>query len=68
MVEVNGEPGMMNLDEEGKLINVIALEIADGQIQSINSVNNPEKLAHLGLPLSDLPSRFKGRRFGRVPD
>jgi RNA polymerase sigma-70 factor (TIGR02957 family) len=57
-VEVNGEPGIITLDAEGRLVNVIAVEIAAGQIQSVNSVVNPDKLRHLGLPLSDLPARF----------
>jgi RNA polymerase sigma-70 factor (TIGR02957 family) len=66
IVEVNGEPGLMNVDAEGKLINVIAIEVAGGEIRSINSIVNPEKLAHLDLPLSDLTRRFEGRRFGPV--
>ena len=48
MVEVNGEPGIVHLDGEGKLIRVIAVEIAGGQIQAVNSVVNPDKLRHLG--------------------
>jgi hypothetical protein len=27
---------------------VVAVEIADGQIRSVSSIVNPEKLAHLG--------------------
>jgi RNA polymerase sigma-70 factor (TIGR02957 family) len=51
-VEINGSPGALLLDGRDRLIGVWALEIADGQIQSIGSVVNPEKLAHLG-PLAD---------------
>ena len=36
------------LDPEGRLINVLALDIADGRIQAIRSVVNPDKLRHLG--------------------
>jgi RNA polymerase sigma-70 factor, ECF subfamily len=51
--EVNGMPGAVALDPEGKVINVFVLEIADGQVQTIRSVVNPDKLRHLG-PVSDL--------------
>jgi RNA polymerase sigma-70 factor (TIGR02957 family) len=47
-VEVNGQPGAMTFDPDGKLINVMALDIADGRIQAIRSVVNPDKLGHLG--------------------
>jgi RNA polymerase sigma-70 factor (TIGR02957 family) len=52
--EVNGEPGVLALDAEGRLINVFAFEIAEGTIQTVRSIINPDKLAHLGYPLSDL--------------
>lgn len=51
---INGQPGTLNLDSEGRLINVFVLEISDGVIQTIRSVINPEKLGHLGYPLSPL--------------
>jgi RNA polymerase sigma-70 factor (TIGR02957 family) len=47
-VEVNGGAGVMALDGEGRLISVWSLEIADGQVRSIRSIVNPDKLAHLG--------------------
>ncbi|HEV8652955.1 MAG TPA: RNA polymerase sigma-70 factor [Actinomycetes bacterium] len=52
-VEVNGQPGAMVLDPEGRLIGVLALDVADGQVQAVTSVVNPDKLRHLG-PLADL--------------
>jgi RNA polymerase sigma-70 factor (TIGR02957 family) len=58
-VEVNGQPGAMSFDPEGGLINVLALDIADGQIQAIRSVVNPDKLRHLG-PLADLGELLRG--------
>jgi RNA polymerase sigma-70 factor (TIGR02957 family) len=54
-VEVNGDPGALYLDAEQRLIAVVALEIAGGQIQSVRSIVNPDKLAHLG-PTGDLAS------------
>jgi RNA polymerase sigma-70 factor (TIGR02957 family) len=58
-VDVNGQPGAMSFDPEGGLINVLALDIADGQIQAVRSVVNPDKLRHLG-PLADLGALLRG--------
>ena len=46
-VEVNGQPGAMLLDAEGGLLAVWALDIAEGQIQAVRSIVNPDKLRHL---------------------
>jgi RNA polymerase sigma-70 factor (ECF subfamily) len=54
-VEVNGGPGALFLDAQQRLIGVLALDIAGGQIMSISAIVNPEKLAHLG-PVADLGS------------
>jgi RNA polymerase sigma-70 factor, ECF subfamily len=51
--EINGQPGAMFLDPDGNLTNVFVLDIADGQVRTIRSVINPEKLRHLGA-LADL--------------
>ncbi|HEY7268012.1 MAG TPA: RNA polymerase sigma-70 factor [Solirubrobacterales bacterium] len=56
-VVVNGQPGAEFLDTDGRLINVMALDIADGQIQTIRSIVNPAKLGHLG-PLADISALF----------
>lgn len=52
-VEINGQPGALLLDGEGRVVGTWALEIADGQVQAINSIINPDKLRHLG-PVGDL--------------
>jgi RNA polymerase sigma-70 factor (TIGR02957 family) len=52
--EVNGEPAVLALDAEGGLINVFAFEIAEGVIQTVRSIINPDKLTHLGYPLSNI--------------
>jgi hypothetical protein len=52
-VEVNGGPGAVYLDAQGSLIAVVGLDIADGQIGSINSIANPDKLTHLE-PVTDV--------------
>jgi RNA polymerase sigma-70 factor (ECF subfamily) len=51
--EVNGQPGALLLAPDGSLISVMALEIADGQVQCVNSMVNPDKLRHIGA-LTDL--------------
>jgi RNA polymerase sigma-70 factor (TIGR02957 family) len=55
LAEVNGGPGVLYLDPDERLIGVVALDIAGGQVNSINSIVNPDKLTHLG-PLGDLTS------------
>src|SRR5687767_8826711 len=54
-VEVNGGPGALLLDGQEQVIGVWALDIAGGQIMSINSIVNPDKLTHLG-PVGDIKS------------
>lgn len=56
--EVNGQPGALLLDGAGKLIGVMALDIAAGQIRAVSSVVNPDKLRHLG-PVGDLRGLLK---------
>jgi RNA polymerase sigma-70 factor, ECF subfamily len=58
---VNGQPGARFLDGAGRLINVLALDIADGRVQAVRSVINPDKLGHLG-ELS--PYGLRARRTG----
>ncbi|MFJ2862911.1 RNA polymerase sigma-70 factor [Kitasatospora sp. NPDC087314] len=50
---VNGRPGSVLYDAEGRIASVLVLEIADGAIQAVHAVNNPDKLRHLG-PVSDI--------------
>jgi hypothetical protein len=59
--EINGEPGALFFDREGRLAGVIILDIADGQIQAVNSIVNPDKLTHLG-PVADLRSLLRSAR------
>lgn len=63
--EVNGEPGALARDSEGNILQVMTLDIADGQIQTIRMVNNPDKLAHLG-PLADQWAVAQEYRRGRA--
>jgi RNA polymerase sigma-70 factor (TIGR02957 family) len=45
---VNGGPGIVNRDSQGRIIGVFALQVFGGVIQSVRSVVNPDKLQHLG--------------------
>ncbi|HCT77255.1 MAG TPA: RNA polymerase subunit sigma-24, partial [Micromonosporaceae bacterium] len=64
VTEVNGQPGAMAFDSQDRLVGVMGLDIADGQIQTIHSIVNPDKLRHLGQ-VSDLGTLLRtGRRSG----
>jgi len=60
-VEVNGGPGALYLDAQQRLIAVVALDIAGGQITRISSIVNPDKLTHLG-PVGDYSSLLRSAR------
>jgi RNA polymerase sigma-70 factor (ECF subfamily) len=47
-VWVNGQPGVITFDVDGRLIGVIAFDVLDGTVQAIRSVVNPDKLGHMG--------------------
>jgi RNA polymerase sigma-70 factor, ECF subfamily len=50
--EVNGQPGAIFRDRDGKVLFTLTLDVLDGQIQTIRSVSNPDKLGHVG-PVAD---------------
>jgi RNA polymerase sigma-70 factor (TIGR02957 family) len=58
--EVNGQPGAVFIDRESRLIAVMSLDVAEGQIQGVSSIINPDKLQHLG-PLADLDALLRER-------
>ena len=45
--QVNGQPGIIAYDRDGKPFGFMAFEVLDGQVQAIRSVINPDKLRHL---------------------
>ena len=59
--DVNGQPGVLILDREGRLLGVMILDIAEGQIQGVSAIVNPDKLRHLG-PVADLRALLRERR------
>jgi RNA polymerase sigma-70 factor (ECF subfamily) len=45
---INGQPGALLLNREGRPVLAVSLDIADDLVQTVRGVSNPEKLAHLG--------------------
>ena len=64
--EVNGQPGAVFRDRDGKVLSTWALDILDGQIQTIRTVINPDKLGHVG-PVGDAWAAFREANQGRRP-
>ncbi|MEU7137127.1 RNA polymerase sigma-70 factor [Streptomyces sp. NPDC046261] len=50
--EINGQPGAILRDRDGKVLQILVLEVLDGRIQNIRGVSNPDKLGHIG-PVGD---------------
>lgn len=46
LTKVNGQPGALVFDTRDLLVGVMALIIADGEVQTIHSIVNPDKLQH----------------------
>jgi RNA polymerase sigma-70 factor (ECF subfamily) len=45
--QVNGQPGAVFRGHDGRVVLVVSLDIADGRVQTIRAVTNPDKLRHL---------------------
>lgn len=45
--------GAVTYDAEGRVVSVAELDVADGMVQAIHAVANPDKLGHTG-PVSDV--------------
>jgi RNA polymerase sigma-70 factor (TIGR02957 family) len=63
---VNGQPGAVITDADGGLIGVWSLGIAGNRVQSIRSLVNPDKLAHLG-PVTGLTVMLEKARRNAGP-
>ncbi|MFD3683659.1 RNA polymerase sigma-70 factor [Nocardiopsis sp. NPDC058631] len=50
--QVNGQPGAIFRDRDGRVLHTMALDILDRRIRMIRAVINPDKLGHLG-PVAD---------------
>jgi RNA polymerase sigma-70 factor (ECF subfamily) len=64
--ELNGQPGAIFRDRDGRIINTWTIDIADGRIQAIRAMLNPDKLAHLG-PVGDAWAVLREVRMVRTP-
>ena len=62
--QVNGQPGAIFRDRDGKVLITLAIDILDGQIQAIRSVSNPDKLGHVG-PVTTLV--YASKKLGAGP-
>lgn len=47
ITEINGQPGGRAIDADARLIGIMGLDIAEGRIQTIHAIANPDKLRHL---------------------
>jgi RNA polymerase sigma-70 factor (TIGR02957 family) len=56
---INGQPGAIGRDGDGRIINVMALDIEGGYVRGVRSIVNPDKLRHLG-PVADLGALLRG--------
>jgi RNA polymerase sigma-70 factor (ECF subfamily) len=50
--ELNGQPGAIIRDRDSNVVGTMTLDVIGGQIQTIRSVANPDKLGHVG-PVAD---------------
>ncbi len=61
--EINGQPGAIASDRNGRLVSVFSLDIAEGRVQTIRGILNPDKLRHLGQ-VADVARLLGGGREG----
>jgi RNA polymerase sigma-70 factor (TIGR02957 family) len=61
---VNGQPGALVRDPGGKLFAVVSLDIAEGRVQGVRSIVNPDKIRHIG-PLADYEALVRQLRENR---
>jgi RNA polymerase sigma-70 factor (ECF subfamily) len=50
--ELNGQPGAIVCDRNDNVVGTLTLDVLGGRIQTIRSVDNPDKLGHVG-PVAD---------------
>ena len=60
-IELNGQSGAITTTPDGQVISVIVLEVAEGKIQTVSGIVNPDKLHHLG-PVADVNALLRGER------
>ncbi|MEU5579311.1 RNA polymerase sigma-70 factor [Streptomyces huasconensis] len=50
--DVNGQPGAVFRDRDGKVLHIMVLDVLDGRVQAVRAVTNPDKIDHIG-PVAD---------------
>ena len=65
--QLNGQPGAILRDREGKVAGTWIIDVLDGRIQTIRSVVNPDKLRHMG-PLADPWAFARDVKLARHPE
>ncbi|UFQ19591.1 RNA polymerase sigma-70 factor [Streptomyces huasconensis] len=50
--DVNGQPGAVFRDRDGKVLHIMVLDVLDGRVQTVRAVTNPDKIDHIG-PVAD---------------
>jgi RNA polymerase sigma-70 factor (ECF subfamily) len=48
LAEINGQPGALTFDRGGRIVSVFSLDVAEGRVQTIRGILNPDKLRRLG--------------------
>jgi RNA polymerase sigma-70 factor (ECF subfamily) len=64
-VEINGQPGALFLAPDGAVMHVMAIDVADGVVQTVRGIINPDKLRHIG-PVADIRGMLRSRREARA--
>jgi RNA polymerase sigma-70 factor (ECF subfamily) len=65
LAEVNGQPGAVAFGRQGQALLVVSLDIADGLVQAIRAITDPDKLRH--LPTMGLMDRAGDSVIGYEP-
>ncbi|WP_369216506.1 RNA polymerase sigma-70 factor [Streptomyces flavofungini] len=65
--EINGQPGAVFRDRDGRVLHTWALDVLDGRVQAIRMVVNPDKLGHLGPVADAWALHHELRRAGHWP-
>jgi RNA polymerase sigma-70 factor, ECF subfamily len=66
--QVNGQPGSVFRDRNGQVVSTWVLDVLDGQIQTIRTVNNPDKPGHVGPVADAWPALREANRVHRSGD
>ena len=60
LVTVNGQPGQVLIAPDGCVSSVLTIDVADGAIQAVRIIRNPDKLAHVQADDVLLAGRRRG--------